>query len=256
MTGVCGAGEGRRVTVREDLCDPGPPAGGGEESTRSGPQREGWSGRESSSRRITGPPLTPYAERQMIIEEAAVDQAGAAPIRLLIADDQRLVRTGFRVIIGTAGGIDVVGEAADGIEAIERAVALQPDVVLMDIRMPRMDGLQATRTVLSKTAARVLILTTFDSDEYVYEALRAGASGFLLKDAPAEQLVAAVRSVAAGDALIDPAVTRRLITTFTRALRPAPEPTTAVPVRLAALTARELDVLRLIAEGLSNGEIA
>ena len=106
----------------------------------------------------------------MIIEEAAVDQAEAAPIRLLIADDQRLVRTGFRVIIGTAGGIDVVGEAADGIEAIERAVALQPDVVLMDIRMPRMDGLQATRTVLSRTAARVLILTTFDSDEYVYEA--------------------------------------------------------------------------------------
>ena len=192
----------------------------------------------------------------MIIEEAAVDQAEAAPIRLLIADDQRLVRTGFRVIIGTAGGIDVVGEAADGIEAIERAVALQPDVVLMDIRMPRMDGLQATRTVLSRTAARVLILTTFDSDEYVYESLRAGASGFLLKDAPAEQLVAAVRSVAAGDALIDPAVTRRLITTFTRALRPAVEPVTAVPDRLAVLTARELDVLRLIAAGLSNGEIA
>ena len=185
-----------------------------------------------------------------------MDLAEASPIRLLIADDQRLVRTGFRVIIGTADGIDVVGEAGDGVEAIERAVALQPDVVLMDIRMPRMDGLQATRTVLSRTAARVLILTTFDSDEYVYEALRAGASGFLLKDAPAEQLVAAVRAVAAGDALIDPAVTRRLITTFTRALQPAPEPTTAVPGRLTPLTARELDVLRLIAEGLSNGEIA
>ncbi|HYI53644.1 MAG TPA: response regulator transcription factor [Microlunatus sp.] len=192
----------------------------------------------------------------MIIEEAAVDRDEAAPIRLLIADDQRLVRTGFRVIIGTAGGIDVVGEAADGIEAIERAVALQPDVVLMDIRMPRMDGLQATRTVLSRTATRVLILTTFDSDEYVYEALRAGASGFLLKDAPAEQLVAAVRSVAAGDALIDPAVTRRLIGTFTKALRPAPARGGAVPDRLAALTARELDVLRLIAAGLSNSEIA
>ena len=180
----------------------------------------------------------------------------SSPIRLLIADDQRLVRTGFRVIIGAAGGIDVVGEAADGVEAIERAVALQPDVVLMDIRMPRLDGLQATRSVLSRTAARVLILTTFDSDEYVYEALRGGASGFLLKDAPAEQLVSAVRSVAAGDALIDPAVTRRLIGTFTRALRPTPTAAAAVPERLAPLTARELDVLRLIAEGLSNGEIA
>ena len=115
------------------------------------------------------------------------------------------------------------------------AVALQPDVVLMDIRMPRMDGLQATRTVLSRTAARVLILTTFDSDEYVYEALRAGASGFLLKDAPAEQLIAAIRSVAAGDALIDPAVTRRLIGTFTRALRPTPDRVgrRACPSRLA-----------------------
>ena len=179
-----------------------------------------------------------------------------ATIRLLIADDQRLVRTGFRVIIGSAGGIDVIGEAADGVEAIERAVALQPDVVLMDIRMPRLDGLQATRTVLSRTDARVLILTTFDSDEYVYEALRAGASGFLLKDAPAEQLIAAIRSVAAGDALIDPAVTRRLIGRFTRALRPVPEQDAVVPERLAALTSRELEVLRLIAAGLSNAEIA
>ncbi|MFT4167301.1 MAG: response regulator transcription factor [Microlunatus sp.] len=177
-------------------------------------------------------------------------------IRLLIADDQRLVRTGFRVIIGAAGGIEVVGEAADGVEAIERAVALQPDVILMDIRMPRLDGLQATRTVLSRTDARVLILTTFDSDEYVYEALRAGASGFLLKDAPAEQLIAAIRSVAAGDALIDPAVTRRLIGRFTRALQPTPERNSVVPERLTSLTARELDVLRLIAAGLSNAEIA
>jgi len=191
---------------------------------------------------------TPYPDR--------VDEADGSVIRLLIADDQRLVRTGFRVIIGAAGGIEVVGEAADGVEAIERSVALQPDVVLMDIRMPRMDGLQATRTVLSRTAARVLILTTFDSDEYVYEALRAGASGFLLKDAPAEQLIAAIRSVAAGDALIDPAVTRRLIGTFTRALRPTPDVSDAVPARLASLTARELDVLRLIAAGLSNAEIA
>lgn len=185
-----------------------------------------------------------------------MDDVESAPIRVVVVDDQRLVRTGFRVIIGAAGGIEVVGEAGDGVEAIERAVALQPDVVLMDIRMPQLDGLQATRMVLSRTAARVLILTTFDSDEYVYEALRAGASGFLLKDAPAEQLIAAVRSVAAGDALIDPAVTRRLIGTFTRALRPAPSQPAAVPQQLTGLTARELDVLRLIAAGLSNGEIA
>lgn len=185
--------------------------------------------------------------------------ADSPTIRLLIADDQRLVRTGFAVIVGAAPDIEVVAEAADGVEAIERAVATTPDVVLMDIRMPRLDGLQATRTVLARTAARVLILTTFDSDEYVYEALRAGASGFLLKDAPAEQLIGAIRSVAAGDALIDPAVTRRLIGTFTRALQPARRPAgpnDAVPPQLTVLTARELDVLRLVAAGLSNREIA
>ncbi len=184
-----------------------------------------------------------------------MQEADPPPIRLLIADDQRLVRTGFRVIVGAADGIEVVGEAADGVDAIERAVATSPDVVLMDIRMPRLDGLQATRTVLARTASKVLILTTFDSDEYVYEALRAGASGFLLKDAPAEQLIGAIRAVAAGDALIDPAVTRRLIGAFTRALRPAAQPD-RIPSRLSVLTPREIDVLRLVAAGLSNREIA
>ena len=172
-------------------------------------------------------------------------------LRVVIADDQRLVRTGFRVILG-ADGLDVVGEAADGVEAVELAVALSPDVVLMDVRMPKLDGLQATRLVLARTTCRVLILTTFDSDEYVYEALRSGASGFLLKDVPAEQLLAAIRCVAAGDALIDPSVTRRLIGRFTRALQPAP----GLPEQLTELTARELDVLRLIAAGSSNQEIA
>ena len=172
-------------------------------------------------------------------------------MRVVIADDQRLVRTGFRVILG-ADGIDVVGEAGDGVEAVNQAVALGPDVVLMDVRMPKLDGLQATRLVLARTSCRVLILTTFDSDEYVYEALRSGASGFLLKDAPAEQLLAAVRCVAAGDALIDPSITRRLIGRFTRALQPAP----GVPEQLRHLTARELDVLRLLAAGSSNQEIA
>jgi len=176
---------------------------------------------------------------------------GPAAVRVVIADDQRLVRTGFRVILG-ADGIDVVGEAADGVEAVQQAVALGPDVVLMDVRMPKLDGLQATRLVLARTACRVLILTTFDADEYVYEALRSGASGFLLKDAPAEQLLAAVRCVAAGDALIDPSVTRRMIGRFTRALAPAP----GLPEQLRHLTARELDVLRLLAAGSSNQEIA
>jgi len=176
---------------------------------------------------------------------------GPAAVRVVIADDQRLVRTGFRVILG-ADGIDVVGEAADGVEAVQQAVAIGPDVVLMDVRMPKLDGLQATRLVLARTACRVLILTTFDADEYVYEALRSGASGFLLKDAPAEQLLAAVRCVAAGDALIDPSVTRRMIGRFTRALAPAP----GLPEQLRHLTARELDVLRLLAAGSSNQEIA
>jgi DNA-binding NarL/FixJ family response regulator len=179
-----------------------------------------------------------------------------APIRVLVADDQRLVRSGLALLIGETDDLVVVGEAADGVEAVERTLDLSPDVVLMDIRMPRLDGLAATRTVLARTSAKVLILTTFDSDEHVYEALRLGASGFLLKDCPADQLLTAIRSVAEGDVLIDPAVTRRLIGRFTRALRPAPQPAEAAPVELASLTVRELDVLRLLATGLSNAEIA
>jgi DNA-binding NarL/FixJ family response regulator len=176
----------------------------------------------------------------------------AEPVSVLIADDQGLVRTGFRMILASEPGIEVVGEAANGIEAAELARSRQPDVVLMDIRMPHLDGFEATRKVLAGSRSKVLILTTFDSDEYVYEALRAGASGFLLKDAPADQLITAVRCVAAGDALIDPSVTRRLIARFTRSIRPA----APAPEITARLTAREVDVLRLIARGLSNTEIA
>jgi DNA-binding NarL/FixJ family response regulator len=169
---------------------------------------------------------------------------------VVIADDQRLVRAGFRVILESEPDIRVVGEAADGREAIEMVRALAPAVVLMDIRMPNMDGLTAARRIIGHSVSRVL--TSFDADEFVYETLKIGASGFLLKDAPPEQLVAAVRCIAAGDALIDPSVTRRLIRRFARAARPA----SVLPAQLNELTARELDVLRLIARGLANSEIA
>jgi DNA-binding NarL/FixJ family response regulator len=183
---------------------------------------------------------------------ANADGTSRRPITVLIADDQQMVRRGFRVILEAEQGISVVAEAGDGREAVELVRRHAPAVALLDIRMPVMDGLHAARQILALTSrTRVLILTTFDADEYVYEALRAGASGFLLKDAPADQLVTAVRSLAAGDALIDPVITRRLISRFALAARPA-----GVPDELSQLTPRELEVLRLVARGLANIEIA
>ena len=171
---------------------------------------------------------------------------------VLIADDQELVRTGFRVIVDAEPDLDVVGEAEDGAEAVEQNRTVRPDVILMDIRMPSMDGIAATREIVAgDDAAKVLILTTFDLDDYVYEALRAGASGFLLKDAGADELLRAIRVVAAGDALLSPSVTRRLIAEYAR--RP---PLLDRPPALDSLTARELEVLRLVARGLSNSAMA
>jgi DNA-binding NarL/FixJ family response regulator len=171
---------------------------------------------------------------------------------VLLADDQALVRSGFRLILEAREDIEVVGEASDGAEAVELAQSLNPDVILMDVRMPKLDGVEATRRLTAAgSSARVVILTTFDLDEYVHEAIRAGASGFLLKDVEPVQLVEAVRVIAAGEALLAPSVTRRLLDRFARSL-PEDKP----PPSLEALTARELEILRLVAAGLSNAEIA
>jgi DNA-binding NarL/FixJ family response regulator len=180
---------------------------------------------------------------------------GAEPIRVMVADDQELVRTGFCVILEATDGITVVAEAANGAEAVEAAAEHKPDVILMDVRMPEMDGLEATRLITGGDrggSPRVVMLTTFDLDDYVYEALRAGASGFLLKDAPRHDLIAAIKIAAAGNALLAPSVTMRLIDQFAR--RPAH--TLPAPSRLASLTIREQEILLRLARGLTNAEIA
>ena len=201
--------------------------------------------------RTAGHGATTLAERQD--ELTAAEEGGG--VRVMIVDDQALVRAGFRMILEAEVDIEVVGEASDGGQAVDECGRLKPDVVLMDVRMPEMDGIEATRRLLGKDEAetKVVMLTTFDMDEYVYDALRAGASGFMLKDVPPEQLVDGIRAVASGDALLAPSVTRRVIEEFVR--RP-PASVRTLPAKLEDLTARELEVLKLVARGLSNAEIA
>lgn len=180
---------------------------------------------------------------------------GAGPIRILIADDHELMRGGLRGMLDAQDDMEVVGEAADGAEAVDQAIALHPDVVIMDIRMPRLDGIEATRRLKAQgeSAPRVLVLTTFDLDEYVWQALRAGAGGFMLKDAPPRQMAEAVRTVAGGETLLAPAVTRRMVERFVRT--PA-TPDEAVRQTFGELTDRELEIVQLVARGMSNKEIA
>jgi DNA-binding NarL/FixJ family response regulator len=175
-------------------------------------------------------------------------------IRLLLADDEAMVRKGLRLVLEAEDDLQVVGEAADGIEAIEETQRLRPDVVLMDVRMPRLDGVEACRRLVAESHAKVVVLTTFDLDEHLFEAVRAGASGFLLKASPPEELVAAIRAASAGNALVEPKMTKRLLDEFAR--RPGQPPPGQVPDRFSELTEREVDVLHEVVRGASNAEIA